>query len=142
MTAADERRARAAARKLALEARRLELRRARELKVRVEAVILERRLEEARARGEAMVARRSPQARLIHERVTRWEREHRDGRPAHRLVHKAVRSGKLVRPDRCDGCGLERRLEAHHEDYSKPLEVRWLCRSCHRRRHSAQANGA
>jgi hypothetical protein len=132
---ADERRARAEERRRALEARRRELRLARELRLRVGAIMLERRFEAARSRGETMAVRRSPQARMIYERVVRWERAHPRGRPAHRLVHLALRSGRLVKPVSCDGCGLERRLEAHHEDYSKPLEVRWLCRSCHRRLH-------
>ena len=138
----DERRERAAARKLALESRRRELRLARQLRARVQAVMLERRLEAARARGDEMVARRTPQARLIYERVQRWEREHPAGRPAHRMVHQALRSGKIERPNRCDDCGLERRVEAHHEDYSRPLWVKWLCRSCHRRRHSPKRGDA
>jgi hypothetical protein len=28
-----------------------------------------------------------------------------------------------------------KRLEAHHTDYSRPLEVEWLCVSCHRNHH-------
>ena len=138
----NERQERAAARKLALESRRRELRLARQLRARVQAVTLERLLEAARARGDDMAARRTPQARLIYERVQRWERSNPAGRPAHRLVHLAIKSGKLERPNRCDDCGLERRVEAHHEDYSRPLWVKWLCRSCHRRRHSSKRGDA
>lgn len=47
----------------------------------------------------------------------------------------AVRSGKLTRPDACEECGTPGRVEAHHEDYSEPLKVRWLCRSCHTKQH-------
>ena len=43
----------------------------------------------------------------------------------------AVRSGDVVRPETCPECGNTENIEAHHADYSKPLEVEWLCRMCH-----------
>jgi hypothetical protein len=43
------------------------------------------------------------------------------------------RRGKLMRPDTCADCSAPPE-EMHHEDYSKPLEVTWLCCRCHRRR--------
>lgn len=54
---------------------------------------------------------------------------------AYMAVDAAVRAGVISRPDRCMGCGCsdtEHRIEAHHSDYSKPLEVIWLCTPCHR----------
>lgn len=57
----------------------------------------------------------------------------------------AVRRGTIVKPDRCEGCGErfeKRQLQGHHEDYSKPLDVQWLCRGCHRLRHSEEAANA
>ena len=58
---------------------------------------------------------------------------------AHQAVKRAVKAGKLERPDvcsRCGGGGKPKRngaaaIEAHHPDYNKPLEVEWLCRECH-----------
>jgi hypothetical protein len=51
---------------------------------------------------------------------------------AHTKVYKAVRDGALQRPDTCDLCGGSKpRIEAHHRDYSKPLEVDWVCTPCH-----------
>ena len=44
-------------------------------------------------------------------------------------VSWAIKSGKLVRQP-CEDCG-KIPSEAHHTDYSKPLDVRWLCRKCH-----------
>jgi len=46
----------------------------------------------------------------------------------------AVRRGKLV-PQPCEACGA--RAEMHHDDYSKPLDVRWLCTTHHRAHHAA-----
>ncbi len=50
------------------------------------------------------------------------------------LVGNALRGGKLKRQP-CSVCGTEDCLEAHHEDYTKPLVVSWLCRKHHRELH-------
>lgn len=55
---------------------------------------------------------------------------------AYRAVDAALRCGVLIRPTVCSGCGCsdsEHRIEAHHYDYSKPLDVIWLCTPCHER---------
>jgi len=46
----------------------------------------------------------------------------------------AVESGSVHMPDVCE-CGNQQPLHAHHDDYSKPLDVRWLCVACHARVH-------
>lgn len=51
---------------------------------------------------------------------------------AREYVKKAIKAGRLVRLP-CP-CGNPR-SHGHHEDYSKPLEVTWLCASCHMRLH-------
>ena len=48
---------------------------------------------------------------------------------AHNNMHYALRIGKLQKGV-CEECGNPE-VEAHHDDYDKPLEVRWLCRRCH-----------
>lgn len=51
---------------------------------------------------------------------------------AQSAVARAVREGALVRPDACERCGgSETRIEGHHPDYHRPLDVRWLCIPCH-----------
>lgn len=46
-------------------------------------------------------------------------------------VYRAVRDGKLVRPNLCSLCGLQCKPEADHKDYTKRLEVEWYCKTCH-----------
>lgn len=47
-------------------------------------------------------------------------------------VHRALKEGRLVKPSACSACGAEAKyIDGHHHDYDKPLEVIWLCRSCH-----------
>jgi hypothetical protein len=55
---------------------------------------------------------------------------------ARQAVYAAIKSGKLTRRP-CRLCG-EPQTEAHHEDYSKPLEVDWLCKPHHRQADSAR----
>lgn len=47
----------------------------------------------------------------------------------------AVARGDIEVPERCSRCLRARKLQAHHDDYSKPLVVRWLCIACHSRHH-------
>lgn len=54
----------------------------------------------------------------------------------HQQVARAVNRGLIVPKQMCEDCGVMRRtLVAHHEDYSKPFDVVWLCHSCHAVRH-------
>lgn len=51
---------------------------------------------------------------------------------ASQIVFKAIKSGGLVRPYQCSKCSSKQYIEAAHSDYSRPLDVIWLCRKCHR----------
>lgn len=58
---------------------------------------------------------------------------------ARRLLKKAVESGNKDKPNVCTCCGFKTDnkslIHGHHIDYSKPLDVIWLCRSCHIKLH-------
>jgi len=65
-------------------------------------------------------------------------KRHKENNPiktkARVATHHARRAGRLIRLA-CEVCG-EPKTEAHHDDYSKPLEVRWLCRPHHIEHHN------
>lgn len=53
------------------------------------------------------------------------------------ITQKAIKNGHLVRPVACELCVSDQSdIEAHHVDYGKPLQVRWLCKTCHGKAHS------
>ncbi len=56
---------------------------------------------------------------------------------ARRKVFMAIASGELTRPEDCSNCNNPRgMIEAHHPDYTLPLDVVWLCKHCHVMEHS------
>ncbi len=55
---------------------------------------------------------------------------------ANQAHERAVKRGDLPRPSRCAKCdSTTGRIIAHHEDYSRPLDVVHLCQQCHRKAH-------
>ena len=58
---------------------------------------------------------------------------------AQQAINRAVKSGKAQKPGVCQSCGAKGPVQAHHDDYTKPLDVQWICASCHGRRHRVEA---
>lgn len=85
------------------------------------------------ARKRAILDQRPSDSRKGRVNHSLWSRTSPLVRWAHWTVHNAIRDGRLVRQP-CEVCGAEK-TDAHHDDYSQPLAVRWLCRKHHGERH-------
>lgn len=69
----------------------------------------------------------------------RWNERNVEKRQAHKLVENAIARGDLV-PMPCELCGAS--AQAHHDDYSRPLDVRWLCQPHHAEHHRKMRRAA
>ncbi len=58
---------------------------------------------------------------------------------AHNMVNNAIRDGKLF-SEPCETCG-DGKAHAHHDDYARPLNVRWLCAAHHKEWHKENGEG-
>ena len=69
---------------------------------------------------------RTPSTLAGEESLKRW---------AHVATASALRRG-LIERQPCEVCGVEQ-SDAHHDDYARPMAVRWLCRKHHKEAHRA-----
>lgn len=67
----------------------------------------------------------------VKEYYSLWRKRNLIAYRAQCLVTQAVKWGFLKKPKHCESCTRERKVISHHKDYSKPMEVTWLCYSCH-----------
>lgn len=81
---------------------------------------------------------RSKLPHRISQAVRRTKRSRKNVRGyenAHNAVARAIIRGRLQRKP-CEMCGTTAFVAAHHDDYSKPLAVMWLCPIHHASRHA------
>lgn len=92
------------------------------------------------ARWQRDYARRHP------DRIAAKERRRRKAEPekvaAREALRAAIKLGRIKRRSTCENCGEADGVEAHHDDYSQPFEVEWLCRECHFARHGKTLHAA
>ena len=69
-----------------------------------------------------------------------WQERNRVKRACHVITGNAIRDGKLTKQP-CEVCG-DTAVDAHHDDYLKPLDVRWLCRKHHLEHHRKERERA
>jgi len=71
----------------------------------------------------------------------KWIEKNTVKRATHILIGNALRSGKIKKPVSCEECACCDTLHGHHDDYAKPLDVRWLCSICHAEWHDKNGEG-
>lgn len=62
----------------------------------------------------------------------KWQDKNPDKVIAHRAIRVAVKNGTIKKSKVCEVCNLAPATGSHHADYSKPLEVVWICKVCHK----------
>ena len=77
---------------------------------------------------------RSRGARRSAEAVRAYRKRYPNKYKAHSMVNNAIRTKKLFK-ENCELCNRNDSVHAHHDDYLKPLNIRWLCAACHSRWH-------
>lgn len=92
--------------------------------------------ERSKRRQEAYRRYRERNRAKLSQRTIKWQHENPEKveliRRSGYEVRKAIKKGLLTRPDTCEWCGKKHKnIDAAHHDYSKPLDVKWLCRRCH-----------
>jgi ribosomal protein S27AE len=81
----------------------------------------------------ARARRRKFRPDLTNAAHRRWIARYPEKHATHHAVYRALTKGLLTRPTTCEQCGMPCKPAAHHDDYSQPLVVRWLCPRCHSR---------
>ena len=78
--------------------------------------------------------RNRPNRAGAYEYMKKYRKDNPEIYRAHQMVALHVKKGNMtIKP--CEICGTTERIEGHHDDYSKPLDVRWLCSVHHKEYH-------
>ena len=87
-------------------------------------------------------AKTETRKKLAKKQHVKWKELNQVKRAAHIMVGNAVRDGRLKKQYECSSCGkTDCVIHGHHDDYTKPLDVRWLCAVCHSVWHKENGEG-
>jgi hypothetical protein len=75
------------------------------------------------------------------EAMRQWRMRNRHKVKAQSIAHRAEKTGVIVQPANCQRCGCpgNGKLDKHHHDYNLPLDVKWVCKTCHGIEHRKPA---
>jgi hypothetical protein len=76
----------------------------------------------------------------LAENAKQWRAKNPDKYKAQTALNNALRDGRVKR-EPCLFCGADH-VHGHHTDYSKPLDVHWVCPRCHHRLHALERKAA
>lgn len=76
--------------------------------------------------------------RKAYEKKYRKNIKNLKAHKAHKAVYYAIKTGKLIKKP-CESCGSLIRVQGHHWNYDLPLDVKWMCVSCHRKHHASES---
>ena len=71
----------------------------------------------------------------VMDRANAYKKANPEKARAHCILSNAIRDKKIIRPTTCEECNSSGILHAHHSDYDSPLDVVFLCPSCHSAEH-------
>ena len=67
--------------------------------------------------------------------IEKWTAKNKIKKDAHLKLRYNVKMGRIKKSSICFICGDNTLLHGHHQDYSRPLDVVWLCAKCHQYIH-------
>ncbi len=66
--------------------------------------------------------------------LRKYRAENPEKYAAHIILNNQIRNGG-IKKEPCEKCNSTKNVHGHHKDYSKPLDVNWLCCACHNGEH-------
>lgn len=73
--------------------------------------------------------------KIFHSARKNYRKNSKEKCQAEGKLDEALRRGKIKRPEECSVCHIKCKPQGHHFDYTKPLDVIWVCPSCHSKIH-------
>ncbi len=100
-------------------------------------IIARRRTKESREKMRILVNEwNKKNIEKVRETRKKAKKKNREKNKARLMIMNEIRRGRMTRPIACQICLKECKPDGHHTDYSKPLEVMWLCKVCHAHKHN------